>query len=46
MFIGLYFDVEGQLCKASANSPFDKLLGLVVQEHGIRVDLKESVKIA
>ena len=46
MFTGLYFDAEGQLRKASANSPFDRLLGLVLQEPGIPVDLKESAKIA
>jgi len=46
MFTGLYFDAEGQLRKASANSPFDRLLGLVLQEPGIPVELKESAKIA
>jgi hypothetical protein len=46
MFTGLYFDAEGQLRKASANSPFDRLLGLVLQEPGIPVNLKESAKIA
>jgi hypothetical protein len=40
MFTGLYFDADGQLRKSSANSPFDRLLGLVVQKVGI------SVKIA
>lgn len=46
VFTGLYFNAEGQLRKASANRPFDRLLGLVVQGPGIQVDLKESAKIA
>jgi DNA invertase Pin-like site-specific DNA recombinase len=46
MFTGLYFDAESQLRKAAANSPFDRLLGLVLQEPGIPVNLKESAKIA
>lgn len=46
MFTGLYFDADGQLRKASANSPFDRLLGLVLQEPGIPVDLMENAKIA
>jgi hypothetical protein len=46
IFTGLYFDAEGQLRKASANSPFDRLLGLVLQEPGIPVDLKEEARIA
>ena len=46
IFTGLYFDAEGQLRKASANSPFDRLLGLAMPEPGIPVDLKESAKVA
>ena len=46
MFAGLYFDAKCELRKVSARSPFEHLLGLVVQEPGIPVDLKESVKIA
>jgi hypothetical protein len=46
MFAGLYFDAKCELRKVSARSPLDRLLGLVVQEPGISVDLKESVNIA
>ncbi|HNT25831.1 MAG TPA: recombinase family protein [Anaerolineales bacterium] len=40
MFTGLYFDAAGQLRKVSANSPFDRLLGLV-QEDSIPVELPQ-----
>ncbi len=46
MFAGLYFDNQHQLCKALAHSPFDRLLGLVVQNAEIPIDLKEYQKIA
>ncbi len=46
MFTGLYFDADGQLRKASANTPFDRLLGLVMQEPGIPIDLEERQKVA
>jgi hypothetical protein len=46
MFTGLYFDADGQLRKASANSPFDRLLGLMVQEPGISIVLEERPNVA
>lgn len=46
LFAGLYFDKGCQLRKVLARSPFDCLLGLVVQQPGIPIDLKVSVKIA
>jgi len=39
MFIGLYFDTEVQLRKASAKSPCEKPHGQVVEGPGIPVDL-------
>jgi DNA invertase Pin-like site-specific DNA recombinase len=42
MFTGLYFDAEGQLRKASANSPFDRLLGLTL-ETAIPVELPQQI---
>ncbi len=46
MFAGLYFGARCELRKGSARSPFDCLQGLMLQEPGIPIGLKESVKIA
>jgi len=46
MFAGLYFDADNQMRKVSANSPFDRLLGLVVHEPGILVDLQQLQEMA
>jgi hypothetical protein len=45
MFTGLYFDADCQLRKASANSPFNRLLGLV-QDNPIPVALPQLLKVA
>jgi len=46
MFTVLYLNAEVQLRKVSLKSPFDKLLGLVVQELDTPVDRKNGAKTA